>query len=186
MKKTRPAHRQIRIIGGQYRGRKLNVPHEDGLRPTPSRVRETVPIVGARVLDAFAGSGALAVEACSRGAKRVLALDNNTAACAVIREHIQRLDCTRHIELCQADALHFLRDKTRSPFDIVFLDPPFNQGLLPRCARRLEESGWLAENALIYCESEAPAARLGLPDNWQALREKQAGLVHYSLWQRGE
>jgi len=190
MKKNQPAQRQIRIIGGQYRGRKLSVPHEDGLRPTPSRVRETlfnwlaVPIVGARVLDVFAGSGALAVEACSRGAKLVLTLDSNPTACAVIREHIQRLNCTSVIELWQADALHFLHDKTHGPFDIVFLDPPFSQGLLPRCAQLLEEGGWLAENALIYCESEIPAARLGLPQNWQALREKQAGAVHYSLWQR--
>ncbi|KXU39276.1 16S rRNA (guanine(966)-N(2))-methyltransferase RsmD [Ventosimonas gracilis] len=192
MKKAPPAQRQIRIIGGQYRGRKLSVPDQDGLRPTPSRVRETlfnwlaVPIVGALVLDVFAGSGALTVEALSRGAKRVLALDNNRIACAVIREHIKRLNCSGQIELHQADALHFLRDKTHNPFDIVLLDPPFNQGLLPRCAKRLEEGDWLAENALIYCESEAPAARLGVPANWQALREKQAGLVHYSLWQRGE
>jgi len=200
MKKNHPAQREIRIIGGQYRGRKLAVPHEDGLRPTPSRVRETlfnwlaVPIVGARVLDAFAGSGALAVEACSRGAREVIAMDNNPAACAVIHEHIQRLGCyysndgRGFIEVWQADVFSYLQHYSPQgkPYNIVFLDPPFNQGLLPRCAKLLEESGWLAENALIYCESEIPAARLGLPQNWQALREKQAGQVHYSLWQRGE
>jgi len=194
-KKTLPLS-EIRIIGGHYRGRKLSVTHEDGLRPTPSRVRETlfnwlaVPIVGAKVLDAFAGSGALAVEACSRGARRVLALDNNPAACAVIHEHVQRLGCyysndgRSFVEVRQVDALRFLQNKPLHSFDIVFLDPPFNQGLLPRCAKLLEEGGWLAQNALIYCESEIPAARLGLPENWQALREKQAGQVYYSLWQR--
>jgi len=196
MKKKTPPLREIRIIGGQYRGRKLSVPHEEGLRPTPSRVRETlfnwlaVPIVGAQVLDAFGGSGALAVEACSRGARRVLTLDNNHVACAVIHEHIQRLGCYHNqdgrsfVEVRQADALNFLQGKSIASYDIVFLDPPFNQALLPACAKLLEEHGWLAENALIYCESEIPAARLGLPQNWQAKREKQAGQVYYSLWQR--
>jgi len=200
MKKKHPASREIRIIGGQYRGRKLVVPNEDGLRPTPSRVRETLfnwlalPIVGSQVLDMFGGSGALALEACSRGARRVLTLDNNPSACAVIGEHIQRLGCyysndgRGFVEVWQADALSFLQqDKSPfAPFDIVFLDPPFNQGLLPRSAALLEERHWLAANALIYCESEVPAARLGLPASWQALREKQAGAVYYSLWRRGQ
>jgi len=196
MKKKKLPMREIRIIGGQYRGQKLSVPHAEGLRPTPSRVRETlfnwlaVPIVGARVLDAFAGSGALVLEAVSRGASQVLALDNNPMACATVGEYIQRLDCGQNpdgrgfVEVRQADALYFLQNKKLNPFDIVFLDPPFNQGLLPRCAKLLEEGGWLAQNALIYCESEIPAARLGLPAHWQALREKQAGQVYYSLWQR--
>jgi len=203
-KNQRPATREIRIIGGRYRGRKLSVPHEEGLRPTPSRVRETlfnwlaVPIIGSRVLDAFAGSGALALEAYSRGAKGVLAMDNNPAACAVILEHLKRLHSERNqerrgwLEVWQADTVDFLQNSGKSmnkhgpAFDIVFLDPPFNQGLLATCAKLLEEQGWLADNARIYCESEVPAARLGLPENWQALREKQAGAVYYSLWQRGQ
>jgi len=191
VKKNKLPLREIRIIGGEYRGRKLAVPHAEGLRPTPSRVRETlfnwlaVPIVGAQVLDAFAGSGALALEAVSRGASQVLALDNHPAACALIRDYIQRLNCTDGITLWQGDTLSYLQNnEVKQPFDIVFLDPPFNQNLLPICAKLLEEGDWLAENALIYCEAEVPAARLGLPQNWQAKREKQAGQVYYSLWQR--
>jgi len=155
-------------------------------------VRETLfnwlaaPIASACVLDVFAGSGALSLEALSRGARQVLALDKSAAACRTLQENAQHLKIEDNALRCvQADSLHFLHTQAPAqPFAIAFLDPPFAQGLLAPAAQLLEQRGWLSERALIYCESETPAARLGLPENWQALREKQAGQVHYSLWQR--
>ena len=135
--KANPAHSgdgQLRIIGGQWRSRQFNFPMAAGLRPTPNRVRETLfnwlaPYVeGAKVLDLFAGSGALFLEALSRGAGSALALDLNPAAIASLRGHLQTLNCDNG-QLQQTDALLYLQNPTATPFDLVFLDPPFNQNL---------------------------------------------------------
>lgn len=179
---------QLRIIAGQWRSRRFSFPGEPGLRPTPDRVRETLfnwlapYIEGARVLDLFAGSGALYLEALSRGASHALALDRNPAAVASLRQHLQTLDC-RHGEVQQNDASRFL-EQPASLYDVVFLDPPFHQNLLLDTCNALEQKQWLAPNAWIYTESENAPSSLGLPGNWRLHREKKAGQVHYALWQR--
>ncbi|MBO3277975.1 16S rRNA (guanine(966)-N(2))-methyltransferase RsmD [Pseudomonas schmalbachii] len=180
---------QLRIIGGEWRSRKFSFPDGPGLRPTPDRVRETLfnwlaaYVPGARVLDPFAGSGALFLEALSRGASEGLALDLNSEAVAALRGHLATLKCESG-QLLQTDALRYLESQPARAFDLVFLDPPFHQDLLQNACRLLEERGWLAANAWIYTESEAVPSSLGLPPNWRLHREKQAGAVHYALWQR--
>ncbi|WP_369958550.1 16S rRNA (guanine(966)-N(2))-methyltransferase RsmD [Pseudomonas benzenivorans] len=182
---------QLRIIGGQWRSRRFTFPDGPSLRPTPDRVRETLfnwlapHIEGARVLDPFAGSGALYLEALSRGASSALALDLNPDSVAALRGHLQALGCENG-QLLQADALAYLQQQPATPFDLVFLDPPFHQGLLAPICALLEDRGWLAEHAWVYSESETPPSTLGLPGNWRLHREKQAGQVYYALWQRGE
>jgi len=190
--KAVPAHSgqgQLRIIGGQWRSRQFDFPMAHGLRPTPNRVRETLfnwlaPYVeGAKVLDVFAGSGALFLEALSRGAGSALALDLNSAAINSLRGHLLTLRCDNG-QLLQTDALRHLEQQPATPFDLVFLDPPFSQGLLLPACTLLEEKGWLAADAWIYTESENPPSSLGLPGNWRLHREQKAGQVYYALWER--
>ena len=190
--KAVPAHSgqgQLRIIGGQWRSRQFDFPMAHGLRPTPNRVRETLfnwlaPYVeGAKVLDVFAGSGALFLEALSRGAGSALALDLNSAAINSLRGHLLTLRCDNG-QLLQTDALRHLEQQPATPFDLVFLDPPFSQGLLLPACTLLEEKGWLAADAWVYTESENPPSSLGMPGNWRLHREQKAGQVYYALWQR--
>ena len=190
--KAQPAHGgdgQLRIIAGQWRSRQFNFPMAAGLRPTPNRVRETLfnwlaPYVeGAKVLDLFAGSGALVLEALSRGAGSALALDLNPAAINSLRSHLQTLGCDNG-QLLNTDALRYLEQQPATAFDLVFLDPPFNQNLLQAACTLLEEKGWLAADAWNYTESENPPSSLGLPGTWRLHREQKAGQVYYALWQR--
>ena len=180
---------QLRIIGGEWRSRKLDFPHVEGLRPTPDRVRETLfnwlapHIGGAKVLDVFAGSGALFLEAMSRGAAKGVALDSNRDAISNIRENMGILRCTTG-EVQQTNALNYLATPATEVFDVVFLDPPFNLDLLKPACDLLEQNGWLAENAWIYTESERRPSELGLPANWRLHREQKAGGVNYALWER--
>ncbi|MCP8462899.1 16S rRNA (guanine(966)-N(2))-methyltransferase RsmD [Pseudomonas sp. ZM23] len=182
---------QLRIIGGEWRSRRFAFPDGPGLRPTPDRVRETLfnwlaaYVPGARVLDPFAGSGALFLEALSRGASSGLALDTNGEAANALRNHLATLKCDAG-QVLLTDALRHLEHQPATPFDLVFLDPPFHQDLLQNTCRLLEERGWLAKDAWIYTESEAVPSSLGLPGNWRLHREKKAGAVHYALWQREE
>lgn len=170
---------QLRIIGGEWRSRKLDFPHVEGLRPTPDRVRETLfnwlaPYIGgARVLDVFAGSGALFLEAMSRGAAKGVALDSNRDAISNIRENMGILRCTVG-EVQQTDALRYLDTTPSTTFDVVFLDPPFNKDLLKPACDLLEQRGWLAEDAWVYTESELRPSELGLPANWRLHREQKA------------
>jgi 16S rRNA (guanine966-N2)-methyltransferase len=181
---------QLRIIGGEWGSRKLTFPDAPGLRPTPDRVRETLfnwlapYIAGARVLDVFTGSGALYFEALSRGASMGLALDSNPAAVANLRQNLNTLNCTSG-QVVQADALRHLETASATPFDVVFLDPPFHKGLLPSACALLESRGWLADRAWVYTESESAPSTTGLPGDWRLHREKKAGQVYYALWQRG-
>lgn len=180
---------QLRIIGGEWRSRRLGFPDAPGLRPTPDRVRETLfnwlaaQVPGARVLDPFAGSGALLLEALSRGAARGLALELNPAAAAALRGNLELLRAS-NAEVRQADALQHLQGASAEPFDLVFLDPPFHKDLLAPACQLLETRGWLAPDAWIYTESESAPSSLGLPGNWRLHREKHAGQVHYALWRR--
>ncbi|WP_462401501.1 16S rRNA (guanine(966)-N(2))-methyltransferase RsmD [Pseudomonas sp. Marseille-QA0332] len=180
---------QLRIIAGEWRSRRLAVPQGDGLRPTPDRVRETVfnwlaPVIeGAMVLDAFAGSGAMVLEALSRGAKDAVALDTNAAAVDNLRNNLEVLRCPRG-QILQTDALRYLQGPVKQQFDVVFLDPPFHKDLLGSTCDLLERGQWLREHAWIYTESEAAPSSLPMPESWRLHREKKTGQVHYALWQK--
>jgi len=188
--KTTPARtgsNQLRIIGGQWRSRRLAFPDVPGLRPTPDRVRETLynwlaaHINGAHLLDCFAGSGALFLEGLSRGATGGTALELNRNAVTSLRDNLQLLDASQG-EVIHTDSLHWLDQSASRQFDLVLLDPPFHQGLLQRSCQLVQEQGWLAPDALIYTESEQPPSTLGLPASWQLHREKHSGQVYYALW----
>lgn len=192
----KPVHNQhngvgnLRIIGGEWRSRKLSFPDLPGLRPTPDRVRETLfnwlapYIEGAKVLDAFTGSGALYLEALSRGAGDAVAVDSNAAAISSLRNNLEVLRCPRG-QLVQSDVLRYLQGEAKQRFDVVFLDPPFHQELVPQTCELLENGGWLADHAWIYIESETAPSSLNVPGSWRLHREKKAGQVHYALWERG-
>jgi 16S rRNA (guanine966-N2)-methyltransferase len=178
---------RIRIIGGQLRNSRLDVPDLPGLRPTAERVRETLfnwlaPVIaGARCLDLCAGTGALGIEALSRGALQVQFVEREPRAAQALRDNLTRLKATGG-EVATADAGAFLRGPAR-PCDVVFLDPPFALDLWEPLARQLEQGGWLAPAAWIYVESprgKAPA----LPEAWRPHREGQAGEVRYALYRR--
>ena len=179
---------QVRIIAGQWRGRRLEFPDLPGLRPTPDRVRETLfnwlaPVLpGARCLDLFAGSGALGIEALSRGAAEAVLVEPQPLAVRALRENLARLKA-ENARVEMADALVWLRQPA-TPFEIVLLDPPFGQGLLEPVCAMLERNGWLADAAWIYLEAETELERLSLPVHWMPYREKIAGAVSYRLARR--
>jgi 16S rRNA (guanine966-N2)-methyltransferase len=179
---------KLRIIGGEWRGRKLEFPAIDAIRPTPDRVRETVfnwlqnDIAGARCLDLFAGSGALGLEALSRGAASAVFVDREPRVGQYLRETLTRFRSTAGA-VTTADSLRFLSGPAQ-PFDIVFLDPPFGADLLPDVCRRLEEGGWLGPNALIYMESASTSGVPVLPVNWSLIKSKMTGQVGYHLARR--
>ena len=179
---------QVRIIAGQWRGRRLEFPDLPGLRPTPDRVRETLfnwlaPVLpGARCLDLFAGSGALGIEALSRGAAEVVFVECQPLAARALRDNLARLNA-ENARVETAEALAWLRQPA-TPFEIVLLDPPFGQGLLEPVCAALEAGGWLAKTAWIYLEAETELERLPLPAHWTIHREKIAGAVSYRLARR--
>ncbi len=179
---------QIRIIGGQWRGRKLPVPDSAGLRPTTDRVRETLfnwlapDIQEARCLDCFAGSGALGLEALSRYAASATLLELERAVAQQLSQNLQTLRAT-HANVVQTNTLQWL-SQAGQPFDVVFVDPPFRKGLLQETLTLLEQNGWLADEALIYVESEMEHGTPQAPANWDLYREKIAGQVAYRLYQR--
>jgi 16S rRNA (guanine966-N2)-methyltransferase len=182
---ARGPRNQLRIIGGEWRGRKLAFADAEGLRPTGDRIRETLfnwlapYLPGARCLDLFAGSGALGLEAASRGAARVVMLDTAPAVVRLLREHGATLRASG-VEVLQADALQYLGGPAE-PYDIVFLDPPFRQGLLQPCCERLATHGWLAPRAWIYLEAERELGEPALPEGWTLHRSNAAGEVGYYL-----
>jgi 16S rRNA (guanine966-N2)-methyltransferase len=179
---------KIRIIAGQWRGRKLQVPIKPQVRPTASRVRETLfnwlsmYIPGSRCLDLFAGSGALGIEAASRGAKQVVLVENHRQIVQGIKQQLAELKA-EHLKVVCADVRQFLK-KTPSTFDIVFLDPPFGQDLLSPCCTLLEQRGWLTKTAHIYLETERDLGEPHLPPTWQIIRYQTAGQVSFFLAER--
>ena len=188
---TRAAQsRVLRIIGGTWRGRRLRFPPQEAIRPTPDRIRETLfnwlgpRIVGARCLDLFAGSGALGLEALSRGAAQVTFVEREHQAARELRARLTEWGAVGG-QVEQTEAVRFLGGAA-VPFEIVFLDPPFDSGLLPRVATLLEEKHWLSANALIYVETDARGGLPALPGTWASTRAKQAGAVGYHLLTRGE
>jgi 16S rRNA (guanine966-N2)-methyltransferase len=137
-------------------------------------------LAGARCLDLCAGTGALGIEACSRGAASVQFVERDAGAAQALRENLARLKVEARVSTL--DAAAFLRSPAQV-FDLVFLDPPFGSALWAELARQLETGGWLAANALIYVESPR-AAVPGLPANWVTHREAHAGEVRFALYRR--
>lgn len=193
---------QLRVIGGAWRGRRWRFPLNPALRPTPDRVRETLfnwlsqRVAGARCLDLFAGSGALGLEALSRGAAHVVFVDADAASVAALRALLASWPAPEfgatqpdpaRAEVVQADALRWIaqrRAPQRAPFDLVFLDPPFASALLAGCLAALDAGDWLAPDARLYVECAARTGPPELPPGWTWSRSRVAGEVGYHLAQR--
>jgi 16S rRNA (guanine966-N2)-methyltransferase len=178
----------VRIIGGKWRSRNLRFVSVDGLRPTGSRIRETLfnwlapSIEGARCLDLFAGSGALCFEAISRGADCCIAIEANSQAVSELRHNQAQLTAD-NLEIVSGDCQKFLeRGNTAKPYDIIFLDPPFDLQLHKQASRLLISGNWLASKAQIYCEFPATEAQ-DLPLSWRLIKDKIAGNVRYCLFE---
>lgn len=177
---------EYRIIAGEWRGSRIPIPDRPGLRPTPDRVRETLfnwlaPLLpGSRCLDLFAGAGALGLEAASRGAAQVVMVDSARAVLLQLEASTARLGASA-VELVQADALAFLRG-TPARFDIVFLDPPYETGLLGPVLPRLAD-GWTADGAVVYLEHAASEPPPTLPAGWAYRRSKRTSQVGYHMVQ---
>ncbi|PWY54682.1 16S rRNA (guanine(966)-N(2))-methyltransferase RsmD [Legionella qingyii] len=176
----------IRIIGGLYRGKKLHFPDVEGLRPTPDRVRETLfnwlmhDIRDARCLDAFAGSGALGLEAFSRGAARVVFLEQSPKAYSNLQKIITAFNSPT-LKLLQTDALQYFQ-RSQEEFDIIFLDPPFAQNYLPQCLADITQGNILKRGGLIYLESPTI---IDLDEKqWRQIKLKHAGQVVYALFEK--
>lgn len=190
-KVARTAAQEVRILGGQWKRTPLPVPVSAGLRPTPSRVRETLfnwlgqDLSGWRVLDAFAGSGALGLEAASRGADEVCLLERDPALVRALQATQARLKANQ-VQVLQADALSWMAQPQRAGrFDLVFLDPPFDADLfapaLAAAARCVPAGGWLyLEADRLFDEGDADVRAAGLRPH----RHGQAGAVHFHLFQR--
>ena len=176
---------KVRIIGGRWRRSRLPVPDVAGLRPTPDRVRETLfnwlqaTLPGSRCLDLFAGTGALGLEAASRGAGFVLLVERDPVVAKHLRTQVQRLQA-QNVVVKEAEAASSL-SVCAEPFDIVFLDPPFGSGLLPSVCRSLDERRWLNVGASIYLEGDKRLETLALPASWALEHAKTAGRVFYGL-----
>jgi 16S rRNA (guanine966-N2)-methyltransferase len=178
----------LRIIGGEWRGRRIRFPGEGGIRPTPDRVRETLfnwlmaKVPGSRCLDLFAGSGALGLEALSRGAAHATFVEREPRNVASLRETAALLAPGRSTVI-EADALAWLAGPPQA-FGIVFLDPPFEGGALAEATRLLDARGWLAADAFVYMELPAKAGPPALPAGWRSHRSGRAGAVGYHLARR--
>lgn len=180
------ARNEVRIIGGAWRGRKIRFPPDvPDLRPTPDRVRETLfnwlreEIPGSRCLDLYAGSGALGLEALSRGAREVVFVDRDRRVTRNLTDTLAAFGSDDGI-VRRDDARAFLR-AGGEPFDIVFLDPPFDAGVLPVLMSMLDEHRWLRPGGLVYLEAPAGGAAPPLPATWSLHRSKRAGEVGYHL-----
>lgn len=187
---THRANRQaaaVRVIGGRWRGRKIPVPGS-GIRPTGDRVRETLfnwlaPVVpGARCLDWFAGSGALGIEALSRGAAHCVFVERDRGAARALRTCLDQLGAAA-AELVETGATAAL-GALQGPFDIVFVDPPFDGPDIGNLCTLLERSGLLADGSSIYLEMRRRSEPPALPANWRRLRQKNAGQVSFILARR--
>jgi 16S rRNA (guanine966-N2)-methyltransferase len=180
----------VRIIGGAWRGRRVSFPDLPGLRPTPDRVRETVfnwlqpAIAGARCLDLFAGSGALGLEALSRGAKAAVFVELAAAAARSLVTTLDRLGGTPHARVVEMGAARFLQTAGPAygrPFDVAFLDPPFGRSSLAEFIPLVDSGEWVRCGGYVYLENEKSAGIPAVPDHWKMLKSKSAGEVGYHL-----
>ena len=189
---SRQQHSTIRIIGGQWRSRRLPILADTGVRPTSDRIRETLfnwlqgTVEGARCLDLFAGSGALGFEALSRGAGHVTLVDEDLRVVQQLQQNAATLD-TEQAEVIWQQADEFLLGAIPAngkPYDIVFLDPPFRENLLGHSCELLDRCGWLADSALIYLESDYRRDFPELLPGWRVINDKKTGQVAYRLIKR--
>lgn len=188
-KQTSKAMGEVRLIAGLWRGRKLSVLNAEGLRPTTDRVKETLfnwlmmDVANARCLDCFAGSGSLGIEALSRQAQAVVFLEKFANAAQQLKKNLASLKTDKGTVI-NTDTLAYLAQKNNdNPFDIIFIDPPFHHQFVPQILPLLQQNNWLAENALIYVETEKNHPPLPLAENWQIIKEKSAGMVTSRLIQ---
>jgi 16S rRNA (guanine966-N2)-methyltransferase len=186
-RKQRPdGGNSLRIIGGVWRGRRIRFPDLPSLRPTPDRVRETLfnwlqnEIAGVRCADLFAGSGAIGIEALSRGARAVTFVEHDRTAADGIVASVAILGGSAGAHVLHTNVAQFLAGMV-DPFDIIFLDPPFGRNLLAKTLKLLAERGWLREGGLVYLECERESGEPALPAGWQRLKAKYAGEVGYHL-----
>lgn len=173
----------LRIIGGDWRGRRLEFPRSPNLRPTGDRIRETLfnwlasEVGGSRCLDLFAGSGALGLEALSRGARHCTFLETSSAAIEGINAHLSLLNAVDRGRVINTNALSWRDD----PFDIVFVDPPFSENLAIDSLRHLIDNQLLTDSALVYLEVASTASLEDLPPALSIVRDKRSGAVRYLL-----
>ena len=176
----------VRIIAGAWRGRRIHFPDLPALRPTPDRVRETLfnwlqhSIADTRCLDLFAGSGALGLEALSRGAREAVFVEQFPAAARALQEQLIRLGGAAKGRILEMGAARFLRTPGE-PFDVAFLDPPFGANALAEYIPLLDAGDWLEVGGLVYLENERVAGVPALPAHWELLKSKSAGEVGYHL-----
>ncbi|WP_438277244.1 16S rRNA (guanine(966)-N(2))-methyltransferase RsmD [Nitrobacter sp.] len=171
----------MRVVGGRLKGRNIASPASNAIRPTQDRLRESLfnilvhayanPIDGARVLDLFAGTGALGIEAVSRGAKFVLFMDNGAEARALLRNNVEALGLGGVTKVYRRDATNLGPAHPMEPFSLVFLDPPYGKGLAGKALTSVREGGWLVPDALVVVE-EATAAALAAPDGYDELERR--------------
>ena len=188
MVKKRPSSGQVRIISGQWRSRKLPIHDLEGLRPTTDRVRETLfnwianDVRGSRVLDCFAGSGALSLESLSRYASYAKIFGLQTQAAKQLVANLATLKC-ENADVIKGDSLALLANTPNEGFDIAFIDPPFRKSLAEKSIALIDKHQWLNDDALIYVETESEIAVLNVPASWALIKEKKAGQVIYRLYQ---
>ena len=179
---------RLRIVAGNWRSRLLDVAEVPGLRPTSQRIRETLfnwlatRLPGARCLDLFAGTGALGLEALSRGAREVVFIERAAPAAATLETNVNTLEAVG-TTILQMDADVYLSRGHEAGFDIVFLDPPFGDDRLEELCRLLEQQNVLASDALVYLEQDKSKPEAELPKGWRTLKNKTAGNVRYMLVQ---
>jgi 16S rRNA (guanine966-N2)-methyltransferase len=180
----------LRVVAGRHRGRRLAVPAGTDVRPTSDRAREALfnilergepPVRGARFLDLFAGTGAVALEALSRGAAHALLVENAPPALAALRANPAAARETGRAAVLAADAARLGRPPPGAPFDLAFLDPPYGRGLLPPALRRLVEGGWLAPGARVVCELGAGEALEGVPAALEPEDERRYGAARLAF-----
>lgn len=182
----RNPHSEIRIIGGEARRRSIFFTEEEGLRPTPNRLRETLfnwlqgKIEGARCLDLFAGSGSLGLEALSRGASQVVFVDRSSLVMRSIEENLQRLGWLDRAIRLQTDILQSRVDWGVLPYDIVFLDPPYGKGLIELALKWLQQQKLITPNTFIYVEAEQSIKKMEF-EGFSWYRKKQTKRIAYGL-----
>jgi 16S rRNA (guanine966-N2)-methyltransferase len=174
----------VRIVGGRFRGRPVKGPASDAIRPTSDRLRETIfnilahgyadPVSGARVLDLFAGTGAMGLEALSRGAAFALFVDEGAGARGIIRENVEALGVGGQSRLFRRDATRIGPAAPNEAFSLVFCDPPYGKGLAERALASCAEGGWLTEDALVVLE-EAGDASVKWPEGFAQIERRDYG-----------
>ena len=180
----------FRIIAGAFRGRKFHFPDAEGLRPTSGKIRETLfnwlqfDIFEKSVLDPFTGSGALSLEALSRGAKTVYSIEKNSTVFKQLQANFMLFSGEKYT-LVEDDALAHLNQASEKPFDLVFLDPPFAKEILPKTLKLIADNGYISQTSMIYIESEFQINNDNLSVlsgyRYNIAKQKKSGNVHYCL-----